>query len=57
MSSSTVTQRGEGVNEDRCWVGSKACLCERLHVDDVDESEEERQPVLHPGHVGQEGTL
>lgn len=34
-----------------------ADLCERLHVDDVDESEKEGQPVLHSGHVGQQAAF
>lgn len=32
-------------------------LRERLYVDDVDESEEEGQSVLHPGHVWQQRAL
>lgn len=32
-------------------------LRECLHIDDVDESEEERQSVFNSGHVGQEATL
>lgn len=32
-------------------------LCERLDVDDVDQSEEERQSVLNSGHVGQKAAL
>ena len=32
-------------------------LCERLYVDDVDQSEKEGQPVLHSRHVGQQAAL
>ena len=32
-------------------------LCESLHVDDVDQSEEEGKSVLHFGHVGQQAAL
>lgn len=32
-------------------------LCECLHVDDVDQSEKEGQPVLHSRHVGQQAAL
>lgn len=35
----------------------KADLRERLHVNDVDESEKEGQPVLHSGHVGQQAAF
>lgn len=35
----------------------KQDLCECLNVDDVDQSEEEGQPVLNSGHVGQQAAL
>lgn len=35
----------------------KQDLCERLYVDDVDQSKEEGQPVLNSGHVRQQAAL
>lgn len=35
----------------------KQDLCESLYVDDVDQSEEEGQPVLDSSHVGQKAAL
>lgn len=35
----------------------KQDLCECLHVDDIDQSEKEGQPVLHSGHVRQQAAL
>lgn len=32
-------------------------LRQRLDVDDVDQSEQEGEPVLHPGHVGEQAAL
>ena len=32
-------------------------LSEGLHVDDVDQSEEEDEPVLHTSHIGEQQTL
>ena len=40
-----------------CSVRGRTDLCERLDVDDVDQSEEEGEPVLHSGHVGQQAAL
>lgn len=41
----------------RDQVKMKQDLRERLHVDDVDQSEKEGQPVLNSGHVGQQAAL
>lgn len=58
------TARWEG-NESLSWSLtpnlSDMCrasdLCECLHVDDVDESEKEGEPVVHSGHVGQQAAF
>lgn len=43
------------------WVVTKVkmrhYLCECLHVDNVDQPEEEGQSVLNSGHVGQQAAL
>jgi len=34
-----------------------SCLCEGLHIDDVNQPKKEGQPVLHSSHVGQQTAL
>lgn len=46
-----------GVSLNTCDVKMKQDLCERLYVDDVDQSKEEGQPVLNSGHVRQQAAL